>query len=496
MVSVGSVQRSSRVRALRIAACVLGLAVVPLAQPGGAAAVAPAPGTLALGINADKLFGLPVYRWDPLLAEVAGDHTQVVRYTANWAGVEPNPPGATGHDYRWGFYDAVVSALARHGLRWLPVIGYSTSWSASYYTTSGVIFTTRTPYLRSPPVAADVPDYADFAAAVVSRYGPNGTFWAANPELTREPVDEVQIWNEENSPYFWAPSPDAARYASLYSAARQAVRAVAPSVRVSLGALANSAGAFLNQMFAAAGASFAFDEAADTPYDQNPTDVERDVADLRSALDAHGRPTTPIEVSEFGWPTRGSVSWAATMTDAQRASAISQTMQTLGTGDCGVDLITPYTWITAQQDTNSAYDWFGLVNANGFETNSSGAYTTAIARLVALEPIGHAAGSPCGRPFSVAAAPAGGPIAGAGPGTTCVQAQATSGTAGGVPGATLTVSASDGTETWSGRATGDGTGSGTVCLAIPAGTPLTVTVSAEHPYFAPIPTVTLAMTAA
>jgi hypothetical protein len=455
------------------------------------AAQAAVPGRLDLGMNADKVFMLPAYRWDGLLSEMADDGVRWVRFTASWQSVEPNAPGAAGPQYNWTFMDQVAAALARHGLRWLPVIAYSTTWSASYHTPGGLLWTSQ-PDLYSPPVPADYGDYAGYAAAFVARYGPSGSFWAESPELTPEPVTQVQIWNEPNVSNYWAPSPNPGIYATLYAAARNAVHAVAPAEKVAVGGLGNGAGAFIDQMFAAGGGNPPVDAVADTPYDHTPATVVGDVAELRGALDSHGDVTTPIEVSEFGWPTHGSVSWTSTLTDVQRGDAITQTMQTLGTGDCGVELISPYTWLTAQVNYNNAYDWFGLVNANGTATYSSYSYATEVARLNSLQPLAHATTAACNRPFSVSA----GAASGTSGQTTCVAGTATSGGFA-VSGATLAVSAVDaGTGTsWSGSARTGADGSGRVCLTIPAGTPLNVTVTAEHPYFEPVPSDTFALTA-
>ena len=54
-----------------------------------------------------------------------------VRVDASWDGVEPVPPIAGHHVYVWAIYDLFVADLARNGLRWYPMVGYSAPWAAS-----------------------------------------------------------------------------------------------------------------------------------------------------------------------------------------------------------------------------------------------------------------------------------------------------------------------------------------------------------------------------
>src|SRR5581483_907703 len=111
------------------------------------------------------------------------------------------------HRYNWTLDDLIVSSLAAHGLRWLPIIDYSTPWARS-----------APNQIHSPPRSAG--DFATYAAAVVSRYGPGGSFWLENPGLKPLPVLTYEIWNEPDNGTFWYPSPNPAAYASLYGAAR------------------------------------------------------------------------------------------------------------------------------------------------------------------------------------------------------------------------------------------------------------------------------------
>src|SRR5581483_1548243 len=143
----------------------LGLvALLTFATPT-AGATTPASG---LGVNGWYLFWkMPASRWDGPLAAMAADGVQVVRADALWESVEPSPPDSSGHHYQWAATDAIAAALARHGLRWLPIVDYSTTWSAS-------VSLNGSPDLKSVPT--DIASYAAYAGALVARYGPGGSF--------------------------------------------------------------------------------------------------------------------------------------------------------------------------------------------------------------------------------------------------------------------------------------------------------------------------------
>ena len=56
-----------------------------------------------------------------------------------------------------------------------------------------------------------------YLAALVERYGPEGTFWTDHPELPKHPLREWQIWNEPHLPAYWdAPEKGPYGYARSY----------------------------------------------------------------------------------------------------------------------------------------------------------------------------------------------------------------------------------------------------------------------------------------
>ena len=77
--------------------------------------------------------------------------------------------------------------------------------------------------------------------AASSRYGPSGSFWLENPGIKALPVLTYEIWNEPDNGTFWKPAPNAGAYATLYTAARNAITAKQGGAHVLIGGLTRPA---------------------------------------------------------------------------------------------------------------------------------------------------------------------------------------------------------------------------------------------------------------
>jgi hypothetical protein len=144
-----------------------------------------------------------------------------VRGVFNWAEAQRAPgPISFAHT------DAVVRVAATRGLRVLPIVMYAPAWASA---SPG-----------SPAFSLSVRNsgaYAAYAAALVARYGPRGSFWAQNPGVPRRPLRDWQVWNEPAASYFWSPRPFAKTYARLIRAAAPAIHRVDRGAKVVLGGL-------------------------------------------------------------------------------------------------------------------------------------------------------------------------------------------------------------------------------------------------------------------
>ncbi|MDX6584900.1 MAG: hypothetical protein QOI10_4084, partial [Solirubrobacterales bacterium] len=59
-------------------------------------------------------------------AAIAATGATIVRREAVWHEIEPLPPENGVHGWVWNAYDGLARDLAAKGLRWQPVLGYST----------------------------------------------------------------------------------------------------------------------------------------------------------------------------------------------------------------------------------------------------------------------------------------------------------------------------------------------------------------------------------
>ncbi|HEV7419357.1 MAG TPA: hypothetical protein VGO30_05885 [Mycobacterium sp.] len=265
-------------RAATCLAVVIGLAVPPTAD--GAPPAIPAAG-YGFGDGAQMTW-LGAGDVNRELDAVAKTSATWLRVLVPWTNIET----AKGQ-YDWGQLDVVINAAAARNLRVLGVIAFSPDWARP----PGTYFTT-------PP--DNVSDYADFATAVVKRYGSRVSNW--------------QLWNEPNLPLFFGGSPhNAPRYTDMVKAAYPAIKAVQPSSTVVLAGMSRLPGdesppAFLEKMYAA-GAKGSFDAAAAHPYvfpsglAANPENGWSDVGALHDVMAGNGDGGKKIWMTELGAPT-------------------------------------------------------------------------------------------------------------------------------------------------------------------------------------------------
>ncbi len=262
------------------------------------------------------------------LARMAAGGLSYVRVDASWGGIEPAPPDAGVHKYVWTVSDAWVSDLARFGLRWYPMLGYSASWASSV---------PADPF--APP--ADDSDYATFVAAFAARYGSGGSFWATHPTLPQLPVKVYGIWNEPSNSTFWhGRTATPARYMKLYLAGRAAIKAVDPAARVATAGILDSgvtdgAGYLRAMLDGVPGAGAQIDAVGWHPYVGNVNQVLASVGRARTLLARYGLAGTPIEISETG---------VVGYTPEQRATWLHDLAMKLPNASLGVTRFMPYVW--------------------------------------------------------------------------------------------------------------------------------------------------------
>jgi polysaccharide biosynthesis protein PslG len=252
------------------------------------------------------------------LDRMAANGVATLRVLVSMPEIEPEPD-----EFVWGNTDQLIAHAAARGIRVIPTLYGSTAWLNALDGDAGCGGGC------APESDAAREAWADFAAALVGRYGPGGEFWAPTPDcplpLVCEPRGEApcacasalpirtwQIWNEQNSPKYFHPGPNAARYAKLLAAAANAIKAKDPNAEVITGGMWGPPGAdevtptlrYVRQLYRASGRSPAFDAIAVHPYASNVTGVGQQVKgvvdEIRRAGDDAG-----IWVTELGWASGG-----------------------------------------------------------------------------------------------------------------------------------------------------------------------------------------------
>lgn len=230
---------------------------------------------------------------------------------------------------RWARTDRLVASATRRGLRILPLLIGTPRWAAPDPTT----------------IPTDPRRYAAFARDVVRRYGPDGAFWRANPDLDRRfAMAWFELWNEPFLPQFAADRQDAGTYARLVQAAGNAIHAAHPRARV-LAAMEyewkTPDGTFrrwVRDVHAAVPElAESYDGVAVHPYSPGAPigtaaagaskDLRR-MELIREDLRAVGGPTDQVWITEIGWPT--CPQRPACVSRAQQARYLEQAIRAAG----------------------------------------------------------------------------------------------------------------------------------------------------------------------
>ncbi|MCO4762644.1 MAG: hypothetical protein KC502_14120 [Myxococcales bacterium] len=228
---------------------------------------------------------------------------RVIRQHFLWYTIQP-----TKETWSWGPSDRVVAAAKAANVQIVGLLVSGTPWASEQGAAKNDHY--------YPP--DDPADFANFAAAVVKRYGKTVHRW--------------EIWNEQNAGYrFWKGGEglagDAKAYGELLVATYAAIKQVQPEAQVSYGGLfyypqfIPGAEEFLSDsMSLAKGASAAFDALSFHPYPPyppvlSPEDATTPGADgmarfafdamvdrLSAVLGKAGVKDRPIWVTEIGWP--------------------------------------------------------------------------------------------------------------------------------------------------------------------------------------------------
>ena len=322
------------------------------------------------GVNFQRISKLDSAARNTQLASIASLGIDEVRFNASWAAIEPLPPKNGVHSYRWGAIDQQIAAMAAQGIRADPTLTQTPDWDAVQG--AWVDLQCAKAASRSP---VSVGPYTRFVKEFASRYGRNGSFWAANPGLPYIPVIRYEIWNEPNLKGGWCPRPQPWQYADMFVSASKAIGSVDPRAIVYTGGVAPPSAKntknhkqyldpaeFFRDVTASQHRFNRFvDGAAIHVYPSTDGEKQREkLAWFRSQLHA-GRIANriPMVVNEVGWATHVG---NPPITEDERASAYSRMTINFARTNCNVGGLFPHTWISAEQSSKNPEDWYGIAD--------------------------------------------------------------------------------------------------------------------------------------
>ena len=195
-----------------------------------------------------------------------------------------------------------------------------------------------------------------------------------------------EIWNSPNVTYYWNPQTNAPeRFADLYLATRQAMKAVSHKVVVMAGALdlvnppiASDEVKFIQRMFAhRPEVRTEVDLWGLHPYQETIYWTFRRLAKWRQALDLLNGRRMPIAIDELGYTT-------TKVSEQMRGDELVELAQELPRSGCEVMDFLPYSWESAELDQNNPEDWFGIWNHDGTPKPSGQRFVDAVLQMRGL----------------------------------------------------------------------------------------------------------------
>jgi hypothetical protein len=272
----------------------------------------------------------------------------------------------------WTGSDLVIGNLARRGFKVWPNITFAPAWAA-----------------RHPGQAASPPkgttDYVRFLEAAVRRYGPDGTFWKANPSIPKRPIRDWQIWNEPNqAAFYWSDQPFAKDYVALLRASRTAIKRLDRKARIVLAATVGDISSdrrtapALQSIYKAGGKGL-FDIAAVHPFTYRVKNVMLLLSAYRNTLNKNGDKKMPLLITEMAWPSaKGKVPklYGYETTESEQAKRVREVMPQLVKERSKLRLQTViwYTWSTTDKGDNSFF-YAGLRRWTGSKLVSKPAFS-------------------------------------------------------------------------------------------------------------------------
>ncbi|HYU59383.1 MAG TPA: glycosyl hydrolase [Solirubrobacterales bacterium] len=229
-----------------------------------------------------------------------------LRQLVLWPQIEPSDD-----EYDWTTLDPIVAEAAENGIEMLPFVYGTPSWAVG-----DCLGLEPLVCQRIPPLSSEDAKHAwqDFLHDLVSRYGPDGSFWSDDSDVfdpPKLPITRWQIWNEPSSPSFYQPKPSPQGYGELVKLSHDAITEVDPDAEIVLAGLfrtpqkgqAEEGGPseFLRELYAVEGIEDDFDAIALHPYATNLNQITTLFDQVLPTMREAGDADKPIWITELGW---------------------------------------------------------------------------------------------------------------------------------------------------------------------------------------------------
>jgi GH35 family endo-1,4-beta-xylanase len=322
----------------------LGSAAVVTRTPylTGVAARVKNPGNESIvGINGDLVYAVTAAESDERAKLMEDAHVHYTREEFGWEAVERSKG-----TFSWALMDRMVADANSRNIDVIGRLGYSSLWSSS--APAGTPDEGKSIY---PPT--HLADYISYVEATVTRY--------------KDSVHTWEIWNEQNSSMFWAPTPDAKAYSTMLKAASAAIKKIDPTATVVSGGLVGFDYDYM-EVLRHDGALKAIDGFGLHTFVTDAPESSHSNAwmDSAEAYLARYAPGTEIWITELSWSTCelnpvGAECLAET-SEEQQAEYLTRSY--LDAASRGVAAITWWN-LVEWGDTNTTLDNYGLVDRAG-----------------------------------------------------------------------------------------------------------------------------------
>jgi Glycosyl hydrolase catalytic core len=250
-------------------------------------------------------------------------HVGAARVSLFWRAIEPRDD-----QFDWDATDAMMGGFAATGISSLPQLFGSPDWVAAHVT--------------SPPVGspAQQAEWMEFVGEAVRRYGPGGAYWSTAyrlqfPGAQPIPTTTWQIWNEQNGPKHFYPTPDVNRYATLLRISRSAIASRDPEASILTGGTVSlptgeggvPAWRYVRNLLKVGGP---FDHVALHPYARNAREIASHIKKVRRALKKGKKKKAQVWITEVGWSSQPSAASPKLSTTVERqAKRLAKTYKKL-----------------------------------------------------------------------------------------------------------------------------------------------------------------------